>query len=180
MMSPSMLVSIIIPCYNQAHFLGEAIESALAQTYPRFEIIVVDDGSTDNTNEVAASYPGVHCVQQRNQGLSAARNTGLHNSTGEYIVFLDADDRILPNALHSGLDCLKAYPESAFGYGRFRLLMANGTVRLIKPYPFTGRDCYSTLLQINQIGMHATVMYRRAVFDAVCGFNRSLRACEDY
>ena len=69
-------VSVIIPCYRQAHYLGEAIESVLAQTHPEVEIVVVDDGSPDHTAEVAAAYPGVRCVRQRNQGLSAARNSG--------------------------------------------------------------------------------------------------------
>src|SRR5215212_9690625 len=92
------LVSVVIPCYNQAHFLSEAIESVLAQTHPNFEIIVVDDGSTDNTSEVAARYPGVRHIRQDNQGLAAARNTGLRESKGTCLVFLDADDRLLPNA----------------------------------------------------------------------------------
>src|SRR5918994_3496665 len=71
------LVSVVIPCYNQAHFLGEAIESVLAQSHPNFELIVVDDGSPDNTTEVAARYPEVRLIRQENQGLSAARNSGL-------------------------------------------------------------------------------------------------------
>src|SRR5919107_192619 len=104
------LVSVVIPCYNQAHFLSEAIESVLAQTYPYFEIIVVDDGSTDNTSEVAGRYSGVRCIRQDNQGLSGARNSGLRHSKGEYLVFLDADDRLLPQALEVGLECLRAYP----------------------------------------------------------------------
>ena len=97
------LVSVVIPCYNQAHFLGEAIESVLAQTYPHREIVVVDDGSPDNTREVASRYPGVRYVRQENQGLAAARNTGLRHSSGSYLVFLDADDRLLPEALEVGL-----------------------------------------------------------------------------
>src|SRR3712207_4601210 len=105
------LVSIVIPCYNQAHFLGEAIESVLAQTYPHFEVVVVDDGSTDNTEAVAARYPGVRCIRQENQGLAAARNTGIRRSNGSYLVFLDADDRLLPNALEVGLKHLKEHPE---------------------------------------------------------------------
>src|ERR687890_856397 len=96
------LVSVVIPCYNQAHFLGEAIESVLAQSYPRFEIIVVDDGSTDDTSKVAARHPGGRYVYQNNQGVSAARNSGLARSEGEYVVFLDADDRLLPEALVAG------------------------------------------------------------------------------
>src|SRR5918995_1252705 len=113
------LVSVVIPCYNQAHFLVEAIESVLAQSYPRFEIVVVDDGSTDDTSEVAARYPGVRYVYQNNQGVSAARNSGLARSEGEYVVFLDADDRLLPEALEAGLRCLEARPECAFVSGYF-------------------------------------------------------------
>ena len=71
------LVSIIIPCYNQAHFLHEAIQSVLAQTYPHREIFIVDDGSTDNTAEVTAGYRDVRYIRQENSGVSAARNTGL-------------------------------------------------------------------------------------------------------
>src|SRR5215213_3125487 len=100
----SPLVSVVIPCYNQAHFLGEAIESVLAQSYPNFEIVVVDDGSTDDTSEVAGSYPKVRLVRQENQGLSGARNAGLARSEGEYVVFLDADDRLRPEALEAHLE----------------------------------------------------------------------------
>ena len=100
------LVSVVIPCYNQAHFLGEAIESVFKQTYKHFEIVVVDDGSTDNTSEVARRYSGIRCIEQVNQGLSAARNTGIRESKGEYLVFLDADDRLYPIALEAhGLFC---------------------------------------------------------------------------
>src|SRR5262249_26693584 len=93
------LVSIIIPCYNQAHYLSDAIDSVRKQTYSHAEIIVVDDGSTDNTSNVAALYKDVKYIKQRNQGLSAARNSGLQQSKGHVLVFLDADDRLLPNAV---------------------------------------------------------------------------------
>src|SRR5438309_392347 len=92
------LVSIVIPCYDQAHFLSESVESALAQTHPRTEIVVVDDGSRENVAEVAARYPGILCLRQENQGLAGARNTGFHTSSGEYVLFLDADDRLTPTA----------------------------------------------------------------------------------
>src|SRR5918997_1396938 len=78
------LMSVVIPCYNQARFLGEAIESVLTQSHPDFEILVVDDGSTDDTSKVAARYPGVRLIRQDNRGPSAARNAGLGLSKGEY------------------------------------------------------------------------------------------------
>src|SRR3954462_6988719 len=87
------LISIVIPSYNQAHFLREAIESVLAQSYPALEIIVVDDGSRDESATVAMRYPNVRCLRQPNMGVAAARNTGLRHSSGEYLVFLDQDDR---------------------------------------------------------------------------------------
>src|SRR5262245_56603663 len=121
-----VLVSVIIPCYNQGRFLAEAIESIMVQVLPDVEIIVVNDGSTDNTAEVAAHYPQVRYIYQQNQGLAAARNTGLRHSTGRYLVFLDADDRLLPEALIHNQKYLEARPECAFAFGRFRLITKEG------------------------------------------------------
>jgi glycosyltransferase involved in cell wall biosynthesis len=175
------LVSVIIPCYNQAHFLGEAIASVLVQSYPYFEVVVVDDGSTDHTSEVAARYSGVRYVRQSNQGLSAARNAGLRRSQGGYVVFLDADDRLLPGALEVGVQCLEAHLGCLFVSGRYRNIASDGSISRNQPLPLTiGTDPYAALLQENYIGMHATVMYRRAAFEFVGGFDPSLRACEDY
>jgi GT2 family glycosyltransferase len=173
-------VSVIIPCYNQANYLGEAIRSVLDQAYTNFQIIVVDDGSTDNTSEVVAGYSDVRCIRQANQGLAAARNAGLHGSQGNYVVFLDADDRLLPHALDTGLSCLKANPVSAFVSGHFRFIKDDGTLLREFPQKQIEDDHYLALLQRNYIGMHATVMYRRDVLESVGGFDTSLRACEDY
>lgn len=94
-----MSVSIIIPCYQYAHLLPQAIESALAQTYPDLEIIVVDDGSPDNTREVAQRYPQIRYVYQENSGIAAARNTGIAHATRDFLQFLDADDVLLPEKI---------------------------------------------------------------------------------
>src|SRR5215831_5403862 len=101
------LVSVVIPCYNQAAFLSEAVESVLSQTHRRVEILVDDDGSTDGTVAVARSYEGVRCISQANQGQGTARNEGLKRATGEYVVFLDSDDRPRPRALEVGVRCLE-------------------------------------------------------------------------
>src|SRR3712207_1908731 len=161
------LVSVVIPCYNQAHFLGEAIESVLAQSYPNVEIIVVDDGSTDATSEVARSYPKVRLVRQENQGLSGARNAGLARSEGEYVVFLDADDRLLPEALETGVEYLEARPECAFVSGPCNRITADGSPLPTRPRLHVGGDHYLTLLQRCYIMPPAAVVYRRAVFESV-------------
>lgn len=90
------LVSIVIPCYKQAQYLPDAIESCLNQSYKNIEIIVVNDGSPDNTSEVAKKYPQVRLVEQANKGLSGARNSGIRASRGKWIVTLDSDDKIHP------------------------------------------------------------------------------------
>ncbi len=94
-------VSVIIPAYNQGRFLAQAVNSVFEQTHIDFEIVVVDDGSTDDTRQIASNYadPKFHYVYQNNQGLSAARNTGIRNSTAPYLSFLDSDDLFLPEKL---------------------------------------------------------------------------------
>ena len=107
------LVSVIIPSYNHGNFLSRAIDSVLSQTYRNVEIIVVDDGSSDNTKQVAESFPHVVYVYQHNQGLSAARNTGIDHSKGKYLLFLDADDWLSVDAIKKDLDILIEHPEAA-------------------------------------------------------------------
>ncbi|MCQ3937016.1 MAG: hypothetical protein DPW18_08230 [Chloroflexi bacterium] len=174
------LVSVVIPCYNQARFLGEAIESVLSQAYPRIEVIVVDDGSTDHTAETAARYPAVRYIHQENQGLGAARNAGLRESHGEILVFLDSDDRLLPEAVERGVHYLSNAPGSAFVSGRYRYIKEDGTVLREYSQNPAETDPYASFLRGNYIGMHATVAYRREALEAVGGFNPSLPACEDY
>jgi glycosyltransferase involved in cell wall biosynthesis len=174
------LVSVVIPCYNYAQFLGEAVKSVLAQTYPHFEIIVVDDGSTDNIAEVVARFPDVRLIPQENQGLSAARNTGLRESKGSCLVFLDADDRLLPDALETGVNSMKSHPESAFVVGQSLFISADGSALPTTPRYCDDEDIYSAFLSRNYIRMTGMVMFRRSVFDSVWGFDASFDACSDY
>jgi len=173
------LVSIIIPCYNQGHFLGEAIESVLRQTYRHFEVIVVDDGSTDDTAEVAARYRQVRCIRQENEGVSAARNTGLGESRGRYVVFLDADDRLLPNALELGVDCLRACPDCAFVFGQRRYIETDGSPLPTSEQPCVDTEHYVALLRWCFMSVGAEI-FRRSVLESVGGFNVALPASEDY
>src|SRR5712691_8562245 len=179
-MGEAGLVSVVIPCYNQARLLHEAIESALAQTYANREIIVVDDGSTDNTTEVARRYSTVRYFYQANAGPSAARNAGVEKSLGEYLVFLDADDRLLPNALKIGIECLRQHPDCAFASGFCRLVAADGSLLSEPEQPHIVRDHYLELLRRNYIWCPGSVIYRRSAFQTANGFNESLGRGEDY
>lgn len=174
-------VSIIIPCYNQARFLPEAIESALCQKYRPLEVILIDDGSEDETPEVAARYEEVKFIRQCNMGLASARNRGLVESNGEYVTFLDADDRFLPNAVEAGVRALDDHPQWAFAYGRYRLIDADGCAISSESAEVSKiENCYEEMLRRNFICMHGTVMYRRAILESVGGFDQSLHVCEDY
>src|SRR5689334_18886634 len=110
-------VSVVITCFNQGRFLADAIRSVQRQTYRNIEILVVDDGSTDNTRDVALSFADARYVYQPNAGLSAARNKGIKKSRGAFLVFLDADDWLYPEAIAINLDYLTKNPEWAFVSG---------------------------------------------------------------
>lgn len=173
------LVSIIIPCYGQAHFLTEAIETALRQTYPHIEIIVVDDGSLDDTEQVVSSYPGVKYLCQNNQGVSAARNAGIVRSNGRYLLFLDADDRLLPAAVQLGIDMFATYPDIALVYAPYFVI--NEFDFKLRPVPYvTGPNPYLELLKRNHIGNTGCALFQRWVFTAVGVFDRSVDAAADY
>jgi glycosyltransferase involved in cell wall biosynthesis len=114
------LVSVIIPAYNQGHYLPAAIQSVLDQTYAAFEILVVDDGSTDNSREVVAQFtdPRVYYLYQENRGLSGARNTGIRHARGDYLSYLDSDDQFLPQKLSLQVAALHEQPTVDFVAGQ--------------------------------------------------------------
>jgi glycosyltransferase involved in cell wall biosynthesis/SAM-dependent methyltransferase len=175
----SPLVSVIITCYNYGHFLAEAIESVRQQTYPAREIVVVDDGSTDNTQAVATAYPEVVYLYQHNQGLSAARNTGIRQSKGQYLVFLDADDWLFPDALALNVSYLQQHPQAAFVSGAHTRVHAGELEpELITP-PISPNPYYRLLSLGNYIAMISAVMFTRWALHKF-EFDPALRNCEDY
>ncbi|MGH9892191.1 MAG: glycosyltransferase, partial [bacterium] len=174
------LISIVIPCYDQARYLGRAIDSALSQTYRRTEIIVVDDGSSDATAAVATRYPSVAYIAQAHHGLAAARNTGMDASHGDLLVFLDADDRLLPNALDLGLECLRAHPACGFVFGAFKTVHADAGIPEDACLPTIHHDMYLDFLSRNCVGMHGTALFRRTAVLAVGKYDATQRAAEDY
>ena len=176
-------VAIVIPCYKQAHLLGEALQSCLAQDPPAAEIIVVDDGSPDDVEGAIAALgagTAIRLVRRPNGGLSAARNTGLHASRSPYLVFLDADDRLCPGALAAGLACLEAHRHAAFTFGGYRNMDIDGRYWPKPALPRPGPTTLVDLLGGNVVGMHATVMYRREPLVAAGGFDEALQSCEDW
>jgi glycosyltransferase involved in cell wall biosynthesis len=174
------LVSVVIPCFGQAHYLGEAIESVLAQTYPHLEIVVVDDGSPDNASAVASRYPGVRHVRQENAGVAAARNAGIRSTNGDFLIFLDADDRLLPNAVEAGLGRLHEHAECAAAIGWYHLATEDGGPMPVGKRPDVQPDPYGELLKTNWAGFPGRAIYRRAVFEHVRGFDPEVSPAEDY
>lgn len=174
------MVSVVIPTYNHARFLADAIRSTLDQTVD-VEVIVVDDGSTDDPALVVADFADVRLIRQANRGLAAARNAGWSAARGKYVVFLDADDRLLPDALATNLQRFATSPNYAFVFGSYRIVDIEGRVLDVvgPPSPVDG-DAYRQFLEGNCIGMHAAVMYRRDRIAELGGFDHQLRACEDY
>lgn len=110
-------ISVIIPTFNRKKYLGEAIESVLEQNYQPIEIIIIDDGSTDNTETLIKKYPEVHYVYQENIGQAAARNRGIALAKGEYLAFLDSDDLWLPGKLHLQMNHMQNHPEVKMLFG---------------------------------------------------------------
>jgi glycosyltransferase involved in cell wall biosynthesis len=172
------LVSVIIPCYNHAKYLTDAIKCIERQNYPNIEKVVVDDGSTDNMRAVAAEFSNIKYIYQENQGLSAARNTGIKNSSGEFLLFLDADDLLFDYTINYNVEQLLKNPDVAFVSGAHEVRTMDNIV-LGKKEEIVESDHYVKLLNSNYIGMHGTVLYRRFVFDDFV-FDTTLKACEDY
>ena len=172
------LISVIIPTFNTVDFVLRAIESVLNQTYSNFEIIVIDDGSTDDTRLVLEEYKTIKYFHQENKGLSSARNSGIQKSKGEYLVFLDADDWLEEDALQQNFSVIKNKPDIAFVSGNYYLLRAK-TNEIEAIMTTVTDDHYIRLLQSNYIGMHAAVMFQRWVFQQI-RYDETLKACEDY
>lgn len=181
-MADTPLVSVVVPCFNHGRFLREALAS-IGTPAVRTEIIVVDDGSTDSTPEVMATFETANDfrgVRQQNAGLAEARNKGLRESRGKYVVFLDADDRLAPGAIDLGAACIDERPECAFVFGRCRMIDRDGTVLPTPEQPRIVRDHYRELLRRNYIWMPATVMFRRDPLERIGGFNSDVNAAADY
>jgi glycosyltransferase involved in cell wall biosynthesis len=172
-------ISVIIPAYNAERYIATAIKSCLSQTYAPHEIIVVDDGSTDGTAEVAESFPSpVRVIRlSENMGASVARNRGVQASTGDWLAFLDADDWFLPEKLELQRRCALENEQAVLVYTGFRVLNLNGSEydgKLPQPRELFPRLRYRCVMHLG------TVALRREAFDAVGGFDPALGVTEDW
>lgn len=173
-------ISVIIPSYNYAHFLAASIQSVLAQRGDDFrtEVIVVDDGSKDNTREVAQGFgAAIKYIFQDNQGLSAARNTGIKNATGDFIVFLDADDLIPPDYVRRQLDNFEKNEAADISVCHCVLVDANSRSATLWPLKADNLGlhlCYSNVAPVHAFMSRAAAVKETGFFDT------KRKACEDY
>ena len=179
-------VSVVIPAYNCARFLEDAVKSVLAQKYENFELIIIDDGSTDETVEVISRFSGpVRCIRQQNQGRAQARNVGLRNATGVYIAFLDADDIWEPDHLARSVQFLETHPSIGLVHGEVKAIDADGQElvhkSLLRIYrqERKRRGDYFSLLFCYAI-FSSAVVFRRVCLERTGFFDPAFQICEDY
>jgi glycosyltransferase involved in cell wall biosynthesis len=176
-------VSVIIPTYNRAHLLAEAIHSVLGQTYADFEVLVVDDGSTDDTASVVASFadPRVRYLYQEHAERSTARNRGMAAAKGQYIALLDDDDLYLPHKLASEVAFLEAHPEVDLCGGGTQIMDASGAIRVVvRPWQTQPEPTLRNCLYGRCLFATCSMMFRRRVLDRLDHwFDPQLNITED-
>jgi glycosyltransferase involved in cell wall biosynthesis len=181
-------VSVIIPAYNRANLVGDAIRSVLNQTFTDFEIIVVDDGSTDNTREVVNSFkdPRLKYIYQEHGGASTARSHGTKVSSGEYIILLDSDDILLESMLEKSAAILDEHPEVGYSYGQSQIMKVGEEVYRIRKPPFhTHSTVVGSVEQVRHLlfGCHiniGTLTVRRQCIENIGDFRADLWHGDDY
>ena len=174
-------VSVVIPAYNAMNYLPETVESVLRQTFTDFEVLIVDDGSSDHIKQWASGLvdPRVKLISQENQGLPGARNTGIAQTQGEYIAFLDADDLWEATKLEKQVRCLEDNPAVGLVHTWMVLVDEQGkSTGRVMPSNAEG-DVWKQLVEKNVIGC-PSVIVRRSCFETVGVFDRSLRSLEDW
>lgn len=187
-LAPNELVSIVIPAYNAAFTISDTVKSALAQTHSKLEVVVVDDGSSDDTNNIVKDLQNtdsrLRLVTQENSGVALARNTGIDNSSGKYLAFLDADDLWHPEKISRQLQTL-VQSNSEFVYSPFRVIDEDSNVTWTpRFYNFSG-NARLAMLQVHLSGNGSSVLCTRELVRQVGGFDQRLhlsgtQGCEDF
>ena len=173
-------VSVIIPTYNRAPLVEEAIRSALAQDFKDFELVVVDDGSTDGTRQTLKRYAdSIAILHQENRGVSSARNAGIKHSQGAYISFLDSDDLWLPGKLSTQVSFFETHPQALICQTEEIWLRKGVRVNPRKVHKKYSGEIFEHCLSLCRVSP-SSAMIRRTLFDEVGLFDEDLPACEDY
>ena len=175
-----MKISVIIPTYNRKKTLARAIRSVLNQSFSPFEILIIDDGSNDGTEEwVKANFQNIKYIYQNNHGVSSARNIGIENAYGDWVAFLDSDDEWLPNKLYKQVKAIDSNPEVKFFHTN-EIWIRNGVrVNQMKKHKKYGGYIFEKCLDICRISP-SSVLIKKEVLDNIGVFDESLRVCEDY
>ena len=175
------MISVIIPAFNVAPFVREAVESALAQTHRDIEVIVVDDGSTDGSPDRLSNLedPRLRVIRQPHGGSAAARNAGLGMATGELVAFLDADDRWAPQNLERQAAFLNSHPEADATFSHSLVVDEQGRSLGFKSSSCAGPISLARLLRVNEIGNGSCLLLRREALDRAGWFDPVLMACVD-
>ena len=173
-------ISVIIPTYNRPDFLKKAIDSVLAQTYPFFELIVVDDGSDEDTAGLVAGYNReIVFIEQENKGPAAARNTGIRAARYEMLAFLDSDDRFVENKLEEQLQVMQKNPALLISHTQETWFRNGRILNQKSKHNKNGGNIFSQSLKLCAVSM-STVMVRREIFDRFGLFDEEFICCEDY
>jgi glycosyltransferase involved in cell wall biosynthesis len=173
-------VSVIIPAYNRGWIIKEAIDSVLAQTFNEYELIVVDDGSEDNTAEILSNYSNkIQIIRQANHGVSAARNRGIISSSGRFIALLDSDDLWLPEKLNKQVSFFRNHPNAMICQTQEIWIRNGKRVNSCKHHKKLSGMIFEPSLNLCLVSPSA-VMFKRELIDMVGLFDENLPACEDY
>lgn len=174
-----MDISVVIPTYNRYEVLQRALESVYSQTYMPHEVIIIDDGSSDNTSQIQQDFPHAVYIYQENAGVSSARNLGIQKSTSEWIAFLDSDDTWHADKLSRHVEFHKKNSEILMSYTDEKWIRDSLEVKVPKKFHKFGGDIFEKCLSHCIIAPSAALMHKK-LLDAVGLFDESLEVCEDY
>lgn len=174
-----MNITVIIPSYNRYELLKRALSSVYEQTYKAKEIIVVDDGSTDETFQIQKDFPQIKYIYQKNSGVSSARNLGMANASNEWIVFLDSDDEWLSEKLEFQVEFHKNNPDILMSYTDENWIRNGISVKIPKKFRKIGKDIFSENLSYCNIAPSSSMIHKSLLND-IGNFDESLEVCEDY
>lgn len=171
-------ISVVIPTFNRAETIERAIDSVLNQTYNNFELLVVDDGSTDETEDIISNYPDIKYLKQENSGVASARNLGIKNSTGDYIAFLDSDDEWIPDKLLKQINFFDAHPEFEWVHSNEIWIRLGSELKQLKKHRKGGGDQFIPSLDLCLISPSCVLIKKEILSNTL--FREDFEVCEDY